>query len=308
MNGEKGEISEKHYESSSTTTPSISNQATLSSGAPSNAPAGVSHQQSDITSCTSSSEASETSLEVHSNPPTLVTKCVTSHTLTTANFNFIGDVEQLQCDSKGGKYEHSGHGISFYIPPGTVNECSNLTLTFGVTIFGAFKYPDNTIPVSPVLWVQVEFSGSQSNLENSIEIRIRHPVAGSCGIKYLRFLCSCNYKLSDTISTIVFERAHRKSTISPNEGVLHTKLSKKSYCFCISSKNCRELIANLQYCILRVTPEKPIASNRWKIHFFVTYAIPTCIAVSHQVSPAILSYTCITLCSCKFVTDGEESV
>ena len=235
-------------------------------------------QSSDTAACSSTAETTDTvSLQsTHSSLPTLqAVQDIISQPIAEHKWKFIGMLEQIQCDVKGGKYECTQHGIALYIPQEAVNEGVTLTITVGVATVGPFKYPENTIPVSPILWVQVNFSNSQAVLKKEIEIKLQHAVTGNDGIKQLRFLC-CS-KLSGTVA---FERAHKKSIITPNEGVLHTKLSKKSYCFCISSKICQESIANIEYCMVKVRPAKFNPSNTWKMHFFVTYALPPCIAVS----------------------------
>ena len=270
---------------SSTTSPPSSNESPnqTPSFTPSSGPSPilklhVPGQQSDMRVC-SSTDGDETLsvLSARSNVPALVAQSVASNTTATmTNINFIGNIEQFQCDSKGGKYEHTVHGIAFYIPSGAVKERSSLTLKFGVATVGPFKYPDNTSPVSPVLWVQVELSNGQSDLKKSIEISIHHAVAGNDGVKYLRFLCC-----SKLTGTAIFEKVYKKSTISPEKGILHTKFSRKQYCFCICSKYCRELIVNTQYCIVKVTPAKSHPSNIWKMYFFVTYKLPACIEVSN---------------------------
>ena len=233
---------------------------------------------SDIGACSSTAGTTETmSLQsVQSSLPTLTTHHdVIPQPTAKPNFKFIGGIEQIKCDGKGGEYEHSTHRISFCIPPGAVKEGSTATLTFGVATVGPFKYPDNTTPVSPVLWVQVGFSDGQGGFTKAIKIRLPHAVTGGDGVKHLTFVCC-----SKLLDTVVFERAHKKSVIGPNEGVFQTKLSKKNYCFCISSKTFHELIANMQYCVVKVTPMKLNPSNMWRIYFFITYALPTCIAVS----------------------------
>ena len=213
---------------------------------------------------------------VQSSLPTLTAQHnVTPQPSAQSNFKFIGNIEQIKCDGEGGEYKHAIHGVSFCIPPGAVKEGSIATLTFGVVTVGPFKYPENTIPVSPVLWIQAEFSDGQAGFTKAIKIRLPHAVAGGDGVKHLTFVC-CR-KLLDTV---VFEKAHKKSVIGPSEGVLQSKLSKMNYFFCIGSKIFRGLITNAQYCVIKVTPVKLNPRNIWRIYFFVTYALPTCIAVS----------------------------
>ena len=242
----------------------------------------VSDGCSYITTCSSTTATTETvSLHsVHSNLPILnATQDVMSHPMPMSNIKFIGMIEQIQCNVKGGKYECTQHGFALYIPPGAVNEGTTFTITVGAATVGPFKYPKNTIPVSPILWVHVDFSDSQTVLKEEIKLKIHHAVTGNDGIKHLQFLC-CS-KLSGTVA---FERAHKKSNIGPDEGVLHTRLSKKSYCFCISSEVCSNAIANMEFCMIKVKPLNLNFRNTWKMHFIVTYALPTCITVSRKSS------------------------
>lgn len=247
----------------------------------------VTHQPLDLTTCSSTSGVSDTASQqsVHAIVPTIEAEKFT-HSSNPALYNmqFI-TTEKIQCGSDGGIFQHKMYGVGFYIPPGAVSGASHLVLEFGVAVTGPFTYSQNIMPVSPVLWVRIKFKNGEHDLKKPIEVNIPHAVSSNVGSGLLHFLCS-----KKKTNQVYFQRMHKQATITPNKGVLRTKLSKQQYFFCIGSRFCEEVIANTQYCILKVAPTRTIDSV-WKMHFFVTYALAACTEVRQNVlSPSLLHY------------------
>lgn len=151
-----------------------------------------------------------------------------------------------------------------------------MVLEFGVAIAGPFTYPDNIMPVSPILWVQLLCNSDQGELKKPMEITIPHAVNCNEGSSLLHFMCAKKQK-----QQVTFQRRHKHAMISTNKATLLSKLSKQQYFFCIGGKCCREIIARTQYCIIHVSPKQSI-EKLWKVHFFITYALPACNEVSSQ--------------------------
>ena len=224
--------------------------------------------------CSSTSEVSDTVSQqsIHANVPTIEAERFTySSNPALYNMQFI-TTERIQCGTDGGIFQHK-YGIGIYIPPGAVSGASHLSLEFGVAVTGPFTYPQNIMPVSPVLWVRIKFENGQHDLKKPIEISIPHAVSGNVGSGLLHFFC-----FKKKANQVSFQGMHKRAIITPNKGVLLTKLSKQQYFLCIGSRLCEEVIAKTQYCILKVAPKCTIDSV-WKVHFFVTYAMSACTEV-----------------------------
>ena len=209
--------------------------------------------------------------------------------------HFVSATERIKCSSSGAKFQDKVHGIAFYVPPGAVDDGSYMVLEFGVAIVGPFTYPDSIMPVSPILWVQVQCSSDQDKLKKPIEITLPHALNCNEGSSLLHFMCASKQKYQVKYH-VTFQRSHKRAMISPNKGTLLSKLSKQQYFFCIGGKFCREIIAKTQYCIIRVSPRQSI-EKAWKIHFFITYALPACEEVgSKHVLILNTSYSIMCLC------------
>ena len=62
--------------------------------------------------------------------------------------------EQLECDHSGCDYTIEGHDITVTIPEGAVAEGEKIHFEVGVAMYGPFIFPDNTQPISPILWLR----------------------------------------------------------------------------------------------------------------------------------------------------------
>ena len=171
-----------------------------------------------------------------------------------------------------------------------------MVLKFGVTIAGPFAYPDNIMPVSPILWVQVQYSSDQAELQKPIHITLPHAVNCNEGSSLLHFMCTYEQK-----HQIIFKMTQKRAVISQNKGILFSKLSKRQYFICIGGKFCQEIVAKTQYCIIYVAPRQRI-ENVWRIYFFITYILPACTEVSSfichhpyffHIPSSAYFYTCI---------------
>ena len=69
--------------------------------------------------------------------------------------------KQLQCDHNGCNYTIEGHDITVRIPEGAVAEGEKIHFEVGVAMYGPFIFPDNTQPISPILWLRQLEGGTQ---------------------------------------------------------------------------------------------------------------------------------------------------
>ena len=59
----------------------------------------------------------------------------------------------LECDSNGVRYVNSEHEIAIRVSEGAVMKGKVLHLEVAITMYGPFKFPENTQPISPILWI-----------------------------------------------------------------------------------------------------------------------------------------------------------
>ena len=63
--------------------------------------------------------------------------------------------ERRDCDHNGLNYVIEDHDITLRIPEGAVAEGEKVHFEVGVTMYGPFYYPENSQPVSPILWFHI---------------------------------------------------------------------------------------------------------------------------------------------------------
>ena len=70
----------------------------------------------------------------------------------TANVPFL-DHRLLECDCAGREYTNVDHDITLRIPEGAVAEGEKVHFEVGVAMYGPFIFPENSQPISPILWL-----------------------------------------------------------------------------------------------------------------------------------------------------------
>ena len=84
--------------------------------------------------------------------------------------------EQLKCDYYGLDYMIENHDITLKIPKGAVAKREKI-LEVGVAMHGPFIFPENTQPISPILWLHL--LEEDVKLNKPIELILPHCYTGS---------------------------------------------------------------------------------------------------------------------------------
>ena len=192
------------------------------------------------------------------------------------SIQFVGPIEELQCDSTGGVYHSSTHDVQISIPEGAVDENSTVNFEFGATLCGPFAFPKDLKPVSPIVWLGIK-EGMPFN--RSIGVTLPHCIKGlEESSQVLVFLTGELEKKQR--GKIQFEKVRSPgSGIETGYGILRTRMSKHACFVCLAAKTTREIIGKTNYRIIKTTP-KSTQKHLWKVHFYVTYDLPTCLEVS----------------------------
>ena len=203
---------------------------------------------------------------------------------------FLSEVEILTCNSFGGEYYTSDHGITLRIPDGAIPPGQIAHLEVAVALYGPFQFPDGTCPISPILWLCVQ---ENIDLRKPIDIILPHFLASvdkndieSLGIKFAK----ADHKQYTTDvsgrNQYVFRPLEAAFIAYKEENQNYGILSTQHCCFfCITSKDPQispDFALKAGYylwCIERPSHFLP-SKSRDTLHFCATFCLPTCRKVS----------------------------
>ena len=94
----------------------------------------------------------------------------------TANVPFL-DHQMLEVDCNGREYTNVDHDITLRIPEGAVAEGEKVHFEVGVAMYGPFIFPENTQPISPILWLHL--LEKNIKLNKCMELILPHCYTGS---------------------------------------------------------------------------------------------------------------------------------
>ena len=189
----------------------------------------------------------------------------------------------LECDFSGQELHIKDHDITLRIPEGAVTGGKKIYLEVGITMYGPFYFPENTQPISPILWL-CSLNGDFA-VNKPIQIKLPHIFTGLC-----------TEKLQD--HGVGFMKAHHLDKIIQH-GQIHYKFQKsedsrefissdiecksfgvlatKHCCFyCIKADKSPMMARDATYCLVRIENSSP---PDYEIHFATTYFLETCLQV-----------------------------
>ena len=179
--------------------------------------------------------------------------------------------QRFKCDCSSQKYTLDGHDITLIIPEGAVADGEKVELDIGVAMYGPFIFPENTQPVSPILWLYPQKANVK--LKKPLQVIIPHCLAGltedDLHQHHVCFMKS-DYKDSDAVGQYHFSQySNDKSFLFDNYGALETLhfglfgLAKLG--------NTNRLKMN--YSLARVY--LPASPPMYSFHFYALYNLPT---------------------------------
>ena len=202
----------------------------------------------------------------------------------TANVPFL-DHRMLECDCARREYTNVDHDITLRIPEGAVAEGEKIHFEVGVTMYGPFVFPENTQPISLILWLCILEGDAQ--LKKPFQIVLPHYLTGLSKERIeqyqVRFAKAnhSDYTFIDTQMSYKFHQCVTKpllaSTGYRNYGVL---VSKHCCFYCLIAQKNQELAFNAGYCLVRI--ESCISPQRNEFYFAAIYFLETCLRVSHM--------------------------
>lgn len=207
-----------------------------------------------------------------------------------ASVPFLGQVDVLTCDSFGGEYYSSDHGITLRIPAGAIPPGQIAHLEVAVALYGPFQFPDGTCPISPILWLCIQ---ENIDLRKPIDIILPHFLASVNVDKNVIESLGINFAKADHKQYITdvsgrnryIFKALETAFIAYKEGNQSYGILSTQHCcyFCITSKDpqiCPDFALKAGYYLWCI--EKPSSSHSLPsrspdtLHFCATFCLPTC--------------------------------
>ena len=199
---------------------------------------------------------------------------------------FLSEVEILICDSFGGEYHTSDHGITLRIPEGAVPAGQIAHLEVAVALYGPFQFPGGSCPISSILWLCIQ---ENINLRKPIDIILPHFLT-SINKNDIENL-GINFAKADHEQYIADASGRNQYVFSPleagftayKEGNQNYGILSTQHCcfFCITSKNPIDPDFALKAGYFLWCIEKPFSYLlpsicRDTLLFCATYCLPTC--------------------------------
>ena len=186
----------------------------------------------------------------------------------------------LECDYKGLAYNVSDHDVTLRIPEGAVSKGETVHLELGVCLYGPFTFPDNTRPISPIIWLCLLEENYE--LQETFEISVPHFLMylTKQRIRHLQTSFAKAYHTgieAEDKNTSYMYNFHQldsqPSFVSKNEKNFAILTSKHCCFFCLLAQNTRELAVAAGYCLVRIEP------SPYEVCFSATFFLKTCIKV-----------------------------
>ena len=182
------------------------------------------------------------------------------------------DHQLLECDCSSHKYTFDGHDITLIIPNGTVAEGEKVHFEVAVAMYGPFNFPDNTQPISPILWLCLMEESTE--LKKPFQVILPHCLTGLTKSRLHQqqvcFIKSC-HEDRDTEGHYNFSQCSSDDNyfLLDGYGVLET-----NYFGLFSFAKLKNINqTDLSYCLARVyLPPSPPTYN---FHFYALFNLPT---------------------------------
>lgn len=189
----------------------------------------------------------------------------------------------FECDCNAQSYTIDGHDITINIPEGAIDEGQIVHFEIGVALYGPFILPENTQPISPIIWFCL--LEKNVNLKKPFQLIIPH------------FLTQLSQERLNHYK-VCFAKANHDYLISSNDDIMYsfydydseslfTSIGCRSYgilvtnhfCFyCLKANTSAELAKDAGYSLARI--ENSLTPQRNEIIFCAIYFLETCIRVS----------------------------
>lgn len=190
----------------------------------------------------------------------------------------------ITCDCNAQNYTIDGHDITLRIPAGAVAEGETFHFEIGVTLYGPFSLPENTRPISPIVWLCLLEKDVQLKkpfklivphfLTQMSEERLAYHKVGFVKASHDEVSTDKAYNFQDCIT-----KPHFVSVGCRSYGVL---ISNHCCFYCLKANQTPDLARSAGYSLVRI--ESFLNPRRNTVEFCAIYLLETCLRVSKTCS------------------------
>ena len=185
----------------------------------------------------------------------------------------------LECSHNGLEHTIAGHNITLRIPKGAIDIGDKLFFDVGILMFGPFIFPENTRPISPILWL---CPSEDYRMKKPFKIILPHFLSSRAVVKMnsnnIRF-AKAKHNQSQTKNEFQFVNSRPLFASSGSRNFAILQIQHFCY-YCLIGNIVKD--GDIEYCLVQV--ERPI-QQRSEIHFLAIYLLDTCIKAVEQQYP-----------------------
>lgn len=197
---------------------------------------------------------------------------------------FIDPVTVITCDYYGIHHTLTGHGITMDIPEGVIPKGQVISIELAVALYGPFIFPNNTRPISPILWIC-----PQEHIEFSLPIQVilPHFLTGHdqqklahLGVEFAKSNHNSCFNESHN-AVFSFQTCSVKPRFSTKGKQAFGSLETRHCCFlCLTAKplQCPELARGAGFCFSRI--DYMSKSSTYVVVFCVSFFLQSCLKVN----------------------------
>ena len=188
----------------------------------------------------------------------------------------------MECDSDSTGWTDVDHDITLRIPEGALAEGEKVHIEFAVAMYGPFIFPENTQPISPILWLCIQEESIE--LKKPFQVVLPHYLTGipKERVQYHQVTFAkashSDYSFIDNQMTFKFQKSEVEPILASSGNISYAVLVSKHCCFyCLQAKQSEELAKDAGYCLTRI--ESFLTPELNELYFSVTYLLETCLRV-----------------------------
>ena len=171
------------------------------------------------------------------------------------------------------------HDFTLRIPEGAVAEGEKVHFEVGIAMYGPFIFPENTQPISPILWLCL--LEEDVELKKPFQVILPHYLTGLSKERIehhqVRFIKANHndYTFKGDQMSYKFWSCDTKPLFASNGNKSYGILISKHCCFlCLEANVTPELAMDAGYTLVRI--ESPLSLGRNEVIFAATYFLDTC--------------------------------
>ena len=183
----------------------------------------------------------------------------------------------LECNYMGLEHPVSDHDITLRVPKGAVPEGEAIHFEIGVTMYGPFSFPENTRPISPIIWLCL--LEEDYELQKEFEIYVPHFLMHLTEQRIQHHqvcFAKAHHNMDKHDMSYTFRQFGSQPSFISKESdeKCYAVLMSKHCCFlCLSAPNTHELALVTEYCVVRIEP------SPHEVYFLATFLLETCLQV-----------------------------